>query len=286
MEREPHQKTKDTRPASAEVALDRFCTLTEIDLTLEQLMDPGSHLGLSGSEAQLILRHIREYHRDEEIQFNLRTEYEFSSKSERNLPKVLEILREIPDHVAAEDLFYYPIEELQPTMQIRPGEAATSFCNFCCQVLEKVEDYLQLRRKRIAKQLIDSGPTVDHALRRLIAKLLTIRKKGARGPVPEAVLFKKSPVFGLDEVKPFHQDCWDRDIDDVLEEVWHQRKAGNTRYQVFLTYAEVGFLLRAACIVAPDSEDDITSFGREVKKKLRRQWNAFVEKKLADSERA
>jgi len=287
MKKSPYRKNVDDRPASKEVALSKFCEQTGIELTVEQIKDPGSCLRLVGGEERLVLSHLRDYYKEEAEQDMLRKEYAFSSKFEQNLPKVLEIVGEIPAYVAAEELFHFPIEDLQPTMQIRPENAATDFCALFCQVFERVGHFLQIRRKGIAEKLIDPGPTVDYALRRLIARLLTIRKNAAREAVNEDILFKKTPVFGLDEVPPFHQDHWyelEMDVCNVLEEVWRQHKASNTLYQAFLTYQQVALLLRAASIERSKADENITEFGRRVKGKVRRQWTAFLKTQFPGSE--
>jgi hypothetical protein len=280
-----YRKTVDERAATPETALAKFCELTGIELTIEQVRNPGDHIRHAEGEAELILYYLEFYREAEVEQLRLRREYTFTNQFKENLPAVLEFMRAIPAGMAVDEMFYYAIDDLKPGLKFPNAFSAEDFCSFFCDVLKRMGDFLEIRQPGIHEDLIDPGPTVDHALRDLIARLLTIRKGAAREAVAEDVLFKKTPVFNMKAVPPFFDEHWydeDKDVTEVLEEMWRQRKAGNVKWPPFLTYQEVGLLLGAAGLMDFRSDKTITYFGKRMKDWVGDQMQEFLKKRFPE----
>jgi hypothetical protein len=285
LSRDPHHKRNVTK-ISQEAALAEFDRLTGMQLTLEQVRNPRSHLRRVSGEERRVLGYLIRYEKNYAAQQELREQYRRSEEFGRRLEPVLEFL------VEAREMHVDKLATIAAAMRYPENEGrsipwipASEYFRQTHRLLAGMRKYNEELRESLSGTLVKRGLESNESLYKLISDLLTVRVKGAMASVGEDVLFKEVPVFGLVKVPPFVDEEFSAsglNVRDCIGKVVEQRVQQNLRYQSFLTYRQVALLFVATGHYEPGigSLQDVGDAGA---KYVGRCWGKYVKDTILKS---
>jgi hypothetical protein len=277
----------DQQNMTPEIACAMLLKSTGIELTPDELRNPTIWGADELSEKGILLTHILQYKRESKVEEAERLLHLKTPSLSAKVKQAVKILRSIADHpgIDHDDLMAFEVSFLPVAVQrwLTPKGSnrysMRSIVERFISLLQSVSgNYERMAVGRREKDYVKRGPASSRAHRRLIASLLTIRKKENRNSVSEDKLFKKPPVFNIDVVPPFLQEYWNEDVSAVADIIVQQKIEGNLKLGAFLTIKEVALVLYAAGLLSGltgERGGDVDASVEFIKDIVARQWEKY-----------